>query len=486
MNNAERTRRQLMIRFIQDFFAGVLEETIDRIPVEMRPRNFQANRCCVYKDRAMLRYRLMALMGFGMEEELDESRSLRSYFLEAVAGRNNTQPILTVCTVGCAGCVESHVQVSDGCVGCFARPCVSACPKKAIAVINQRSTIDRSKCIDCGRCMNVCPYKAIIRKPLPCEDACPVGAIGKGDDERVRIDFGSCIYCGKCFRACPFSTIMIRSELVGILQALKENKRVIAMIAPSITEQFPGSIEQLFAALKQAGFAEIIEVALGAEETTKHEAEEFFERMARGDKVMTSSCCPAWVEAAKKHVPEILPMVSETPSPMAFTGQIAAERYPDAVKVFIGPCLAKRKEAQNNPNIDFVITFEILGSILAAKQIDIKSIEAEPLKNPAASYARNFAKSCGVTAAIIHQIGEENNNENNDSNNNDSNNNENGNEQNKNNELRKMLDEKFINGLDRKSLALLKMYAKGGQSGNFLEVMACNGGCIGGPCSLAK
>ncbi|MDR1959477.1 MAG: 4Fe-4S binding protein [Planctomycetaceae bacterium] len=147
--------------------------------------------------------------------------------------------MLTVCTVGCAGCVDSHVQVSNACVGCFARPCVSACPKKAIAILHQRSTIDRAKCVDCGRCMTVCPYKAIVRNPLPCEDACPVGAIGKGDDGRVRINFERCIYCGKCFRACPFSTIMIRSELVGILQAMKEGKQVVAMIAPSITEQFP-------------------------------------------------------------------------------------------------------------------------------------------------------------------------------------------------------------------------------------------------------
>ncbi|MDR2754416.1 MAG: monomeric [FeFe] hydrogenase [Planctomycetaceae bacterium] len=464
MNNSERTRRQLMIRFIQDFFDGRLTETIDRIPIEMRPRNYQADRCCIYKDRVMLRYRLMALMGFGMEEEIDESRLLKSYLDDAIKGNNNTKPILTVCTVGCAGCVDSHVQVSNTCVGCFARPCVSICPKKAVTVINQRSTIDRTKCIDCGRCMTVCPYKAIIRNPLPCEDACPVGAIGKNEEDRVRINFERCIYCGKCFRACPFSTIMIRSELIGILQSLKNGKRVVAMIAPSITEQFPGNIEQLFVSLKLAGFSDIIEVALGAERTTQCEAEEFFERMERGDKLMTSSCCPAWIETVKKHLPEIAPMVSETPSPMAFTGKMVAEQYQDAVKVFIGPCLAKRCEAQSDPNVDFVMTFEVLGALLAAKQIDIKSVTAEPLKHPAASYARNFAKSCGVTEAILHEINDETFK----------------------NKQHPKIEEKFINGLDRKSLNLIKMYAKGNQPDNFLEVMVCNGGCIGGPCSLAR
>ena len=284
MNNAERTRRELMIRFIREFFDGTLADSIDRIPVELRPRTEEPNRCCVYKDRAMLKYRLMALMGFGMEEEKDESRQLKEYLADAVDGRNHTGPVLSVCTVGCHGCVDSHVQVSNSCVGCFARPCVGVCPKQAIQVINQRSTIDRTKCINCGKCMTVCPYHAIIRNPLPCEDACPVGAIGKGEDGRVRIDFKNCIYCGKCFRACPFSAIMERSQLANILTAMKSGRPVVAMVAPSVSDQFPGTIEQLFTGLRKAGFTEILEVALGAEMTTEHEAEEFYERMERGNR----------------------------------------------------------------------------------------------------------------------------------------------------------------------------------------------------------
>ena len=224
MNNAERTRRELMIRVIKDFKAGTLAEDIDRIPIELRPRNENAIRCCVYKDRAMLKYRLMALLGFGMEEETDESRQLKDYLADARAGKNNPEPVLSVCTVGCHGCVDSHVQVSSACVGCFARPCMAACPRQAITVVNQRSTIDRSKCIDCGKCMAVCPYHAIIRNPLPCEDACPVGAIGKGEDGLVKIDFNTCIYCGKCFRSCPFSTIMERSSLINILDVMESGR----------------------------------------------------------------------------------------------------------------------------------------------------------------------------------------------------------------------------------------------------------------------
>ncbi len=462
MNNAERTRRQLMIRFIREFLHGTLAERVDRIPIEMRPRDEEPNRCCIYKDRAMLKYRLMALMGFGMEEEADESRQLREYLEDAKAGKNNTDPVLSVCSVGCHSCVDSHVQVTDSCVGCFARPCVGICPKQAVSIHKGHSMIDPEKCINCGRCIGVCPFHAIIRNPLPCEDACPVDAIGKDAKGRVRIDFDRCIYCGKCFRTCPFSAIMERSQLVGILQAMKAGKPLVAMVAPSVTAQFPGTIEQLFQALALAGFSGIMEVAHGAELTTAHEAEEFFERMARGDKLMTSSCCPAWVETAKRHIPEILPGISSTPSPMAFAGRLVAEKYPGAMSVFIGPCIAKRREAQSDPNVDFVMTFEELGALLAAREIDIISQEAPPLECPAASYARNFAKSCGVSQAILQEIGAE-----------------------KADGSRPKIDEKFINGLDRKSVGLLKLYAKGKLPGNFIEVMACSGGCVGGPCSLA-
>lgn len=461
MNNAERTRRELMIRVIKDFKAGTLAEDIDRIPIELRPRNENAIRCCVYKDRAMLKYRLMALLGFGMEEETDESRQLKDYLADARAGKNNPEPVLSVCTVGCHGCVDSHVQVSNACVGCFARPCMAACPRQAITVVNQRSTIDRSKCIDCGKCMAVCPYHAIIRNPLPCEDACPVGAIGKGEDGLVKIDFNTCIYCGKCFRSCPFSTIMERSSLINILDVMESGRPVVAMVAPSVTNQFPGTLEQLFTALRMAGFSAIMEVALGAELTTEHEAEEFFERMARGDRLMTSSCCPAWVEAAKRHIPDIVPMVSSTPSPMAYAGQLARKEHPDAVTVFIGPCIAKRREVQSDPNVDYVMTFEELGALLAAMEIDVISLEPAKLDKPATSFARNFARSCGVSEAILQEIGAGSPD-------------------------RPKIDGKFINGLDRKSVNLLKLYAKGKLPGNFVEVMACTGGCIGGPCSLAR
>ncbi len=458
MNNAaERIRRELMIRVIRDYYAGDLAGKIDHIPYELRPRAMQASRCCIYKDRAVLKYRLMALLGFGIEDETDESTPLCEYLALAEKREKPAGKVLTVIPAACHGCIESQYLVTNACRGCFARPCTFVCPRKAIEVKDQRAVIDRHKCIDCGKCVGVCPYHAIIRTPIPCVEACPVGALSKDETGAMTINFDRCVSCGQCFKACPFSAVMERSSLIDILQAVKSGRPVVALVAPAALGQFPGTLGQLFSAMKEAGFADIIEVALGAERTTAHEAEEFIARMGEGARLMTSSCCPAYVEAVRRHVPELLPMVSTTPSPMRFAAEIAREKHPDATMVFIGPCIAKRYEALITPEVDWVMTFEELGAWLAALNVDINAMPEYPLDRPAAEYARNFARSCGVTAALMENM-----------------------------DSPVKLEEKTISGLDRKTMTQLKLYAQGKMPGNFLEVMACQGGCVGGPCSLVE
>ena len=97
-------RRELMIRFVRAFYNGSLESELDRIPIEMRPRQDSSSRCCIYHDRAVLKYRLMSLLGFSCEEEQDESRTLASYYREA-AVREKAVDIteglpLSVCEAG--------------------------------------------------------------------------------------------------------------------------------------------------------------------------------------------------------------------------------------------------------------------------------------------------------------------------------------------------------------------------------------------------
>jgi len=463
-NDANRTRRELLIKIIREFVAGELAEKIDRIPYELRPRHERSSRCCIYKDRAVLKYRIMAALGIGVENETDEARPLSEYFADALRREKPDTDILSVLDVACSHCITSRYLITNACRGCFARPCTFNCPKKAIYVFHGQARIEYSMCIDCGKCTQVCPYHAIIRVPVPCEEACPVNAIRRDErTDRQYIDFDACISCGKCMSACPFAAILERSQVIDVLKAIKAGRRVVAMVAPSIIGQFAGKLGQIAAALNHAGFARMEEVAYGAEMTTAHETAEFLERMEKGSHLMTTSCCPAYVEAVKRHVPEMLPFVSDTASPMRYTAQAIKSADPDAITVFIGPCVAKRKEAVTDANTDFVMTFEELGAMFAAMDIDVASQVAMPLERDVKGYARGFATSCGVSAAILEEL------------------------RHSHPELPlPEIQRQFINGLDAKSVKQLALYARGKLPGNFLEVMACEGGCVGGPCAIGK
>ena len=463
LNGSTFIRRELMIRIVRAFDDGTLEKELDQIPIKLRPKNSVASGCCVYHDRAIFKYRLMALLGVSVEDETDEAKSLAAYFAEKAwgGGANDTRPKtpLSVCGPACSGCPDAKVVSTPNCRGCIAHQCVYNCPKKAISIVGGQSVIDQSLCIKCGKCITACPYHAIVKTSVPCEDACPVGAIRKNDHGVAEIDFEKCIFCGKCFAACPFAAVMERSQLVDVLAAMKRGEKLVAMIAPAAEKQFPGKIEQLLAACAKAGFSDVMEVALGAEMTTAHETAEFIERMEKDPKTfMTTSCCPAWVNLVGKHLPDLVDHVSLTPSPMVYAREIVKSKDPNAKTVFIGPCVAKRSEARRK-DVDYVLSFEELGAILAGRKIDVIACEPWPVERPANPTARNYARSCGVTDAVLTEA------------------------------TSKIpgfkLDAKQINGIDRKTCAMVKLYAAGKMPVNFLEVMACPGGCQNGPCSLA-
>jgi Fe-S-cluster-containing hydrogenase component 2 len=217
--------------------------------------------------------------GISCEEETDEARTLASYYREAVQRDipvNVSEKLpLSVCDAGCSECSSAKVIVTGNCRGCFSRRCMYKCPKGAISVVNQVSVIDYSKCVNCGQCVGVCPYNAIVKTTVPCENACPTGAIHKDEDGHTQIKPEKCISCGNCFSKCPFSAVMERSQMLDVMKALKNGEKVVAMIAPAAGSQIVGTIEQLFTAVSRLGFTDVIEVALGAEETTAREAAEF-------------------------------------------------------------------------------------------------------------------------------------------------------------------------------------------------------------------
>lgn len=455
-NGASKIKREILVRIAKLQLEGNLEEGVHFIPRIMAPKNSEPFRCCIYHDREVLRLRVMARLGHSVED-YDDEKKLAEYAREALTREKPTEPMLTVLDDACNACVRAHYMVTNACQACVARPCMMNCPKNCIDIKSGRAYIDPEACINCGICMQNCPYHAIIRIPVPCEEACPVGAISKDENGKERIDYSKCTFCGACMRECPFGAMMDKGQIVDVIRKLMEGKKVVALYAPAIAAQFKAVHGQLEAALKQVGFYKTFEVAHGADITADKEAEEFEERMDRGDVLMTTSCCPAYVRSVKIHAPDLIPCVSETRSPMHYTAVLAKKENPEYITVFIGPCLAKRKEGLDDPNVDYVLSAEEIGAIFMAKEIDIGSYEPLECGEQPTTTGRNFAQSGGVAEAVRVRL--------------------------KNPDR---LRPAVINGLDLAGMKQLKAYGKAAAEGkacdaNLVEVMACPGGCIAGP-----
>ncbi|HPD95661.1 MAG TPA: monomeric [FeFe] hydrogenase [Tenuifilaceae bacterium] len=447
-NNAMLIRRDLLTHFIKLLIEDNLAD-VDRIPLEMRPKNESSIRCCIYKDRAVLKYKLMGMLGFSSRDEVDELIPLSDYARKAFNGEVQSDKILTVVDEACSSCLKINYMVSNMCRGCVGRPCMVNCPKEAIKIVDGKAKIDHNICVNCGQCMKVCPFHAIVYIPIPCEEACPVNAISRDEDGVEYIDSSKCIYCGKCLSACPFGAIVEKSHLVDIFRTKKSGKPLVALIAPALAGQFGGDLGRIIHSFKMLGFSQVYEVAYGAEETARLEAEELKESLNAGEKFLTSSCCPSYTMLVDKHLQELKPFVSKTATPMHYSAVKARELFPDACTVFVSPCSAKKREAMDDANVDYVLSFEEYGAWLVAAGIDLNNIESETISEPPIAEAREFAISGGVTNALRVALNSSN------------------------------LNDTQVNGIDKTSIRLLKSFVKNPEA-NYVEVMCCEGGCVGG------
>ncbi|HNW43616.1 MAG TPA: monomeric [FeFe] hydrogenase [Elusimicrobiales bacterium] len=452
-NNIRKLTREAELRVVSAFLKGKLPEAVDRIPLEMCPATEQqAGRCCVYKGRAIAKYRVMAVLGFGIDDETDELTPLAEYAHEAQAREKVSSRILSVITPACSSCPQARFYVSDACRGCTAHPCQANCPKHCVSIVGGKAELDAGKCVNCGRCQKVCPFHAIIHLSLPCEESCPVGAISKDEHNKVNVDFSKCIYCGRCITACPFGAVVERSQLLDVLRALRSGRRVYALAAPAIAGQWEGGLPRIVSALMALGFHAVKEVAAGADAAARLEAEEFLERGRRGLPFMTTSCCQAYMQAVQKVLPEIRPFVSGTPSPLQLMAKGVKADDPERIAVFIGPCIAKRRESMDSAFVDYYLTFSEVDALFEASGIKVPAQPEARLEAPARREGRGFPLAGGVLAAVVSHLprGFE-------------------------------APPVCVNGLNKASIKQLRAYAAGGCPARLVEVMACEGGCINGP-----
>ena len=412
-----------------------LLENILEIPGTIVPGKTPTMRCCVYKERAILSERIKIAMG----------------------GNKDNPNVIEVIDIACDECPAAGYEVTDSCRGCLAHRCESVCKCGAISFDhNHTAHIDKSKCVECGRCAKVCPYFAIVNRKRPCQNACKIKAITINEDNAAAIDNNKCIACGACVYQCPFGAIMDKSYILDVINLIKksennQNYKVYAMVAPSISSQFTyAKLGQVIKGLKELGFYTVIEAALGADMVAKKESKELSEKG-----FLTSSCCPAFVSYVRSEFPDLVQYISHNPSPMATLARYIKDTDPSSKVVFIGPCTAKKAEAQLEdvkPYVDVVMTFEELQALYDSRDIDITKLEEDVLDN-ASYFGRIFARSGGLSDAVAQGLKEQN----------------------------IVFDLKAIpcDGIEECKIALLKK-RKNVLDANFIEGMACVGGCIGG------
>ena len=413
------------------------------IPEEIIPEGKPTMRCCIYKERAIINQRVAA----------------------AIGGGGHSRRAVRVLPIACDECPIDGIQVTHSCRGCIAHYCANTCPKGAISIVNLRAQIDKTKCVECGQCLNACSYSAIVKVVRPCVEACKTKAIDiHPDTHKARINEEKCVSCGACVHKCPFGAITDESYLPEIIKLIREsdnNKRyhVYAVVAPSIATQYPKlAVGQLVTALTKLGFYFVAEAAEGADLTAWEEAEELAQHG-----FLTSSCCPAFVSFVQQEFPNLKGYVSTTLSPMATIARRLKERDPEAHVVFIGPCIAKKSEVRNTraaEYVDYTMTFEEMQAMFGAKGVEPAECEEAELRS-VSPQGRGFAKCGGLAEAVLAALAEQGVTED-----------------------KFKLDPAIGDGL-AECRKLLTMTKVGKLKQNFIEGMACPGGCVGGPACLS-
>ena len=453
-------RREIFKEIAQlAYHSDNLNDDVEALPYKIVNPETPIYRESIYREREIVREQIRLAMGLSLRPEdapvhvtqgLEESNIDEKYY---------EPPMIQVIPSACNACPENEYCVTDRCMGCVAHPCQVVCPRGAISTVNGKSVIDQSKCIRCGKCKSVCPYDAVSHQQRPCSAACGVGAIGSDGSGRAVIDSEKCVTCGQCMVSCPFGAIADKSQIFQTIRAIQSGEKVYAAVAPAFVGQFGPKVTpgKLRAAMKALGFADVFEVAIGADLCAKQEAEDFLKEVPDELPFMATSCCPAWSVMAKKLFPEHAKCISMALTPMTLTARLIKQHNPDARVVFIGPCAAKKLEAMRRSvrsEVDFVLTFEEMTGIFSAKHVDLENIEEDPAGvSDASTDGRNFAVAGGVAQAVVNVIKRDHPDQ----------------------------EIKVANAEGLKECRqLLKLATLGKYPGYLLEGMACPGGCVAG------
>ena len=435
---------------------------VDMIPYKIVPGEVAKHRHDVFLERAIVQERVRLALGMSLQPA-DAQSPVSAHIQEAATDQKYfEEPLVNIIPFACNACPPKQIRITDSCQGCISHPCMNVCPKDAIYLDKDKHChIDQDKCIKCGKCFNQCPYRAISKIERPCAAACGMDAIGSDELGRAKINYDKCVSCGMCLVNCPFAAIADKSQIFQIITAIKRKEEVIACVAPAFVGQFgkDASPAKIKAAMRELGFADVVEVAIGADLCTVEEAHDFLDNVPERLDFMGTSCCPAWSVMAKKLFPEFKENISMALTPMVITARLMKKDHPNARIVFVGPCAAKKLEASRRSvrsDVDFVLTFEELQGMFDAKDIDFATLEPDECDTDfehGTGAGRGFAVGGGVAAAVaevISRIAPD-----------------------------REFEVEYGDGL-RECRRMLMMAKAGKRNGYLLEGMACPGGCVAG------
>ncbi len=295
-----------------------------------------------------------------------------------------------------------------------------------------------------------------------CENSCIFDAFERDENGKVVINPEKCIGCGACVDACKLERLAANKDVVPVLQAIREKKReVYALIAPAFLGQFGEKVTvgRLRAAFKAMGFKGMVEVAVFADILTLKEALEFDANVQEEhDFQLTSCCCPVWIAMIRKIYHQLLPHVPGAVSPMVAAGRVVKQLHPDAMTVFIGPCMAKKAEAREKDiadAVDYVLTFQEVQDMFETADIRPEEL-GEDEKEHSSRAGRIYARTGGVSEAVRMTV-------------------------------KQLTPDRKIEVKAEQAdgvpacREMIERLQRGEIHANFYEGMGCNGGCVGGP-----
>ena len=456
-------RKKVFTEVARLAYSGQDYTKAEDLPFLIVPGDQPLHRESIFLERAIAGERVRLAMGLSVRSV--QTRSLMTEGMDhaAIAKQYYEPPLINVIPYACHVCPTNQYKVTIGCQNCLAQSCQQVCPRDAIVFKNGRSFIETEKCIKCGKCAAACPYNAIIHLERPCQAACGMDAIGMDEQGRAIINQEKCVSCGQCLVSCPFGAIVDKGQIYQVVRSIMEGEKVIAIMAPAFARQFGKDVpvSKLVTGLKALGFAQVVEVAIGADICAVEEARDFVEHVPANQPFMATSCCPAWHAMVHKLFPAQAKNISMTLTPMVYTARMVKKEQPDAKIVFVGPCAAKKLEAIREnirSDVDFVLTFEELQGMFEAREINLETMEdCDDIKNAGTAAGRGFAVAGGVAQAVVDIIHEQHPD----------------------------MEIKVANAEGLRDCRKMMTMAKAGKyNGYLLEGMACPGGCIAGAGTL--